>query len=133
MTSSNVVLDEARLAEEVNYFLTQPGFSFDFEAQGEHRGVCHLSDTTWLSMSTQGSTIVIPFGHPIGTKILGYHKEPRTYGGEGPRAGTTYQATVTDYEPPPKQISRENVFDIIRPLLTTNLFGRPSDLRRSNL
>lgn len=116
MTSSNVVLDEARLVEAVEYFRTQPGFSFDVESQGEHRGVCHLADTTWMSMSTRGSTIVIPFGHPIGTKVLGTHKERRQYGGEGPRAGTYYNATVVDYEPPPRQIPRDNVFEIVRPL-----------------
>ena len=33
--SSHVVLDEARLGEAVKYFLTQPGFSFDYEAQGK--------------------------------------------------------------------------------------------------
>lgn len=113
---STVILDETRLEEVTDYFLTQPGFSFDFESQGENRGVCHLNDLSWLSMSTKGCTVVIPFGHPIGSKIIGSHKERRQYGGEGPKAGTYYNATVLDYEPPPRQISRENVFEIIRRL-----------------
>lgn len=116
MTSSHVILDEARLREAVDYFRTQPGFSFDFEAQGEHRGVAHLANLTWLSMATKNAAIVVPFGHPIGTKIIGSHKEQRVYGGDGPRAGVAYQATVLDYEPPPQQIRRDVVFDIIRPL-----------------
>lgn len=114
--SSAVILTEDRLREVVDYFLTQPAFAFDFESQGEHRGVCHLNDLTWLSMATRGTSVVIPFGHPIGSRIIGTHKERRQYGGDGPRAGVEYNATIIDWEPPPPQIPRENVFDIIRPL-----------------
>lgn len=109
--SSHVVLDEARLEEAVKYFLTQPGFSFDYEAQGPHRGVAHLADLSWLSMATQGCAIVVPFGHPVGTKIIGHHKEPRLC-----NDGKTRNYTVPDYEPPPRQIPKQNVFEIIRPL-----------------
>lgn len=109
--SSHVILDEARLVEAVDYFQTQPGFSFDYEAQGPHRGVAHLADLSWISMATQGAAIVVPFGHPIGTQITGYHKEPRLCSD-----GKTRNYTMPDYEPPPKQIPKANVFDILRPL-----------------
>ena len=108
---TKVILDEARLAEVVKYFLTQPGFSFDFESMGEHRGVCHLNNLSWLSLATQGACVVIPFGHPIGTRIIGEHKEPRLC-----TDGKTRNYTVQDYEPPPRQIPKANVFEIIRPL-----------------
>lgn len=109
--SSHVILDETRLVEAVSYFQTQPGFSFDYEAQGPHRGVAHLADLSWISMATQGAAIVVPFGHPIGTTITGYHKEPRLC-----TDGKTRNYTMPDYEPPPKQISKANVFEILRPL-----------------
>lgn len=106
-----MILDESQLTEAVQYFLKQPGFSFDFEAMGEHRGVPHLNDLCWLSMATQGACIVIPMSHPIGTKIAGYHKEARLCSD-----GKTRNYTVADYEPPPPQIPKANVFEIIRPL-----------------
>lgn len=62
-------------------------------------------------MATQGAAIVVPFGHPIGTTITGYHKEPRLC-----TDGKTRNYTMPDYEPPPKQISKANVFEILRPL-----------------
>jgi DNA polymerase I-like protein with 3'-5' exonuclease and polymerase domains len=109
--SSHVILDETRLGEAVKYFSTKPGFSFDYEAQGPHRGVAHLADLSWISMACKGAAIVVPFGHPIGTRITGYHKEPRLC-----TDGKTRNYTVPDYEPPPRQIPKANVFDILRPL-----------------
>jgi DNA polymerase I-like protein with 3'-5' exonuclease and polymerase domains len=109
--SSHVILDETRLGEAVKYFSTKPGFSFDYEAQGPHRGVAHLADLSWISMACQGAAIVVPFGHPIGTRITGYHKEPRLC-----TDGKTRNYTMPDYEPPPRQIPKANVFDILRPL-----------------
>jgi DNA polymerase I-like protein with 3'-5' exonuclease and polymerase domains len=97
--------------EAVDYFQTQPGFSFDYEAQGPHRGVAHLADLSWISLATQGATIVVPFGHPIGSQIIGYHKEPRLCSD-----GKTRNYTMPDYEPPPPQIPKANVFEILRPL-----------------
>lgn len=113
---SSVILDEHRLREVVSYFRTQPAFAFDVESQGEHRGVCHLNDVTWMSMATDGACVVIPFGHPIGTKIIGSHKERLQYGGDGPKAGTYYNKTIYDFEPAPKQIPRATVFEMLEPL-----------------
>jgi DNA polymerase I-like protein with 3'-5' exonuclease and polymerase domains len=115
MTSS-VILDEGVLREVVDYFLTQDAFAFDVETWGDTRKVCHLNEVLWLSMATKGCSVVIPMGHPIGTKVIGEHKEQREYGGTGPRAGKSFNATIVDYEPPPDQLRRELVFDILRPL-----------------
>ncbi len=62
-------------------------------------------------MACKGAAIVVPFGHPIGTQITGYHKEPRLCSD-----GKTRNYTVPDYEPPPRQIPKANVFEILRPL-----------------
>jgi DNA polymerase I-like protein with 3'-5' exonuclease and polymerase domains len=127
----SIILDEARLQEVVAHFLTQPGFSFDLEAVGEHRGVVHLNDVTWLSMATKGACVVIPFGHPIGTRVIGEHKDPRLCAD-----GKTRNYTVLDYEPPPPQIPRANVFEIIRPLffdegITKSAHGAVFDIASS--
>lgn len=113
---SSVILDEGVLREVVDYFLTQDAFAFDVETFGETRKVCHLNQISWLSMATKGISVVIPMGHPIGTKVIGEHKERRQYGGTGPRSGVWYNATVLDYEPAPRQIKPDTVFDILRPL-----------------
>lgn len=109
--SSRVILDERRLQEVVDYFRTQPAFAFDLEAQGEHRGVVHLNDVTWMSLATDGACVVIPFGHNIGTKVIGEHKEPRLC-----TDGKTRNYRVPEYEAAPRQIPRATVFDIVRPL-----------------
>lgn len=107
----SVILDEGVLREAVDYFLTQGAFAFDVESQGEHRGVAHLNDVTWMSMATKGSCIVIPFGHLVGTKVIGRHQEPRLCAD-----GKIRKYWVPDYEAPPPQIPRETVFEILRPL-----------------
>ena len=110
-----VILDESRLREAVAYFSSQDGFAFDVESQGEHRGVCHLNDVTWMSLATKGACIVIPFGHPIGSKVVGTRKEPHVYA-TGAKAGQTFNRNIKVYEDAPKQLDRELVFDILRPL-----------------
>lgn len=111
MPSSHVITDERRLREVIDYFRAQPAFAFDLEAQGEHRGVTHLCDVTWLSMATTGLTVVIPFGHPIGTRVIRYDKEPRLC-----QDGKTRNYRVPVYEPAPRQLDRDLVFEIVRPL-----------------
>jgi DNA polymerase I-like protein with 3'-5' exonuclease and polymerase domains len=111
----SVITDEGRLQEAVDYFLKQAAFSFDYESQGENRGVAHLNDLTWLAMSTKGATIVIPFGHPVGD-LDGYTTVVKHYGGSGPRAGKEYRKKVPVFGPPPAQLSRDTVHEIVRPL-----------------
>jgi DNA polymerase I-like protein with 3'-5' exonuclease and polymerase domains len=70
MLNSSIILTEDKLREVVNYFRTKEAFAFDVEASGEHRGVPHLAQLSWMSMATDGSTVVIPFNHPTGPPQL---------------------------------------------------------------
>ena len=108
---NSVILDEGRLRETVAYFRTQPAFAFDVEGMGEHRGVAHLAELSWLSMATKGCCVVIPFGHPVGSAVTDWVKVPRLC-----QDGKTRQYKKPVYEPPPPQLDRALVFDILRPL-----------------
>jgi DNA polymerase I-like protein with 3'-5' exonuclease and polymerase domains len=109
--NSDIITGEARLREVVDYFLTQPSFAFDTETSGEHRGVPHLNRITWLSMATRGMCVVIPCGHPIGTKQIGEYKEPRLCAD-----GKTRNYSMPIWEDPPEQLTPEQVFSIVKPL-----------------
>jgi DNA polymerase I-like protein with 3'-5' exonuclease and polymerase domains len=112
----NVILDERDLKEVVEHFRKQKAFVFDTEAQGNNRAVAHLADMTWISLATKGTAVVVPFGHPIGDKIIGQEKVLAVYGPKAKKAGQEYYRTVDVYEQPPQQIDRGVVFDILRPL-----------------
>jgi DNA polymerase I-like protein with 3'-5' exonuclease and polymerase domains len=117
-----VLLDQEKKITEFSERAHDAGaFVFDFESMGDNRGVCHLNRLNWVSLATKGTTIVVPFGHPIGTKIIGEHFEKRQYGGDGPRAGTFYKHKILDYEPPPPQFSPDTVFDLLKPLFFSDL------------
>lgn len=118
MISSNVILDPRRLAEAVDYFGSEPEgiLSFDMETSGKDRGVPKVNSASWIGLATRGRTALIPFGHPIGSKIVGEHKEPREVK-DNKRGGTQIKMfRVPDYEPPPPQMERDEVFDILKPL-----------------
>lgn len=115
MFSSNIILTEDKLKEAVSYFQTQPRFAFDVEAQGDNRGVPHLAQLSWLSMATKGACVVIPFGHPIGDRIIGEKKVPQVYK-TGKKIGETYYRSAPVYEEPPNQLTPGVVFRILEPL-----------------
>jgi DNA polymerase I-like protein with 3'-5' exonuclease and polymerase domains len=106
-----IITDEETLAEARDYFLSQPAFSFDFEAAGDNRGIPHLNTLTWLSMATRGAVCVIPFGHPIGTEQVGVYKEPKLCAD-----GKIRNYSKPIWAPPPPQLARETVFGILEPL-----------------
>lgn len=116
ITSPSVILSEDRLREVVAYFLTKDAFAYDFEAMGAERGVAHLNTLTWLSLATDGMCVVIPFGHPIGTRIARTEKIPTAYSADSSKAGKFYNKSVPVYEAPPEQLSPETVFRILKPL-----------------
>lgn len=114
MLSGTVILDAGRLEAERDYFLKQDAFGFDVETTGADRGVPARNTVTWLGLATHGGrTLTIPMGHPIGTRVTGYAREPRQHK-NGVR---NYKVPV--YEPPPPQLARGEVFDILRPLFTS--------------
>ena len=115
MIRSNVILTPERLAETVEYFMAdEPGrdvFCFDMETSGPDRGVPYCNNATWIGLATQGRTAVIPFGHPIGSEITGWTKEPRQ------QKNGIKMFKVPIYEPPPQQLDRAQVFEALQPLL----------------
>lgn len=109
MISSNVVLTPDRLHQEIEYFGNQGEFVWDVETidsqpGADDRGVPVRNVVTWVSMATHGRAIVIPMGHPIGTKVIGQTKEPRV-----DKNGKTRMFKVPVYEKPPEQLSRSEV------------------------
>lgn len=115
MLSPDIITDEARLREVVAYFLAQDAFVFDVESWGPNRGVPHLNNLSWISLATHRMCVVIPFGHPIGSKITGTRIEKVPYK-TGPKAGQTFNRKHPIYEDPPVQLERSLVFEILAPL-----------------
>jgi DNA polymerase I-like protein with 3'-5' exonuclease and polymerase domains len=131
LISSNVILTPGKLAETVEYFLAEPEgiLSFDMETSGEDRGVSFANSASWIGLATRGRSAVIPFGHPIGTKIVGQTKEARVQQ-DHKRGGTqTRMFRVPIYEPAPVQLDRAEVFEALRPLF----FGSGKTLVGSGL
>ena len=111
MAHEYVILTEDSLQETVEYFLAQDSFAFDLESAGDNRGVCHLNHVTWISMATEGRTVVIPCGHSLGepatTQLV-----PSTYS-----TGRAYNKHVKLPEvPAPAQLWPGKVFSILQPL-----------------
>lgn len=110
MISRNVVLDEAHLSRVVKHFMGEGGFSCDVETVGEHRGNPALNTVTWMGLATNGMSVAIPFGHPIGSRVIGTRKEPRQ------QKNGVRMFTVPVYEDPPPQLPIGTAFEILRPL-----------------
>lgn len=115
MIPSGLILTEDRLREAVEYFLTKEAFAFDVEAYGETRGQSQRAPLSWISLATYGCCIVIPMGHPLGSRQIGTTKVPTEYK-TGNKAGQFYNKTVPVWDDPPEQLERAQVFDILRPL-----------------
>lgn len=131
MISSNVILSPDRLAEAVEYFRNEPEgiLSFDMETSGSNRGVPFCNSASWVGLGARGKIVQIPFGHPIGSKVIGEHKEPREVK-DNKNGGTQIRMfRVPDYEPPPPQMEREEVFAMLKPLF----FGSGKTLIGSGL
>lgn len=111
MISRNVILSEDRLARVVKHFMGQPGFSYDLETTGVARGNPAVNTVVWLSMATDGACVSIPFGHPLGDRIIGEAREPRV-----DRNGKTRMFRVPVYEKPPEQLDIGRAMEILQPL-----------------
>lgn len=115
MVSSTVILKPDDLKRVVRHFRSKPAFAFDVESVDgpypDTRGIPALNKVTWISMATYGMCVVIPIGHPIGTKVIGETKEPRI-----DKNGATRYFRVPIYEAPPDQMDAATVFEILRPL-----------------
>lgn len=109
-TKDYVVLTEEHLREVVDYFLQQDAFAFDVESMGPDRNVPTQNDVIWLSMATEGMTVVIPFGHPNGDKLI--RKATRRKN----RETNKFEPVPAVFSDPPKQLRRSLVFEVLAPL-----------------
>jgi DNA polymerase I-like protein with 3'-5' exonuclease and polymerase domains len=106
-----LITETTQLEDAVRYFRTQDGFAFDVETTGAHRGVPAVNEVVWISLATNGSTVVIPMGHPNGDRLLQKatrRKNKRT--GEWDQIPAQWQA-------PPDQLRPSVVFDALEELL----------------
>jgi DNA polymerase I-like protein with 3'-5' exonuclease and polymerase domains len=113
-----VVLTPGRLAETVEYLQREPEgiLSFDMETSGDNRGVPFCNSASWIVLAARGRVAVIPFGHPIGSKVTGITKEPRPTIKHKTGETVIKMFKVPVYEGPPPQMDRAEVFDMLKPL-----------------
>jgi len=116
--SSNVILTPDKLVAAVDYMRHEPEgiLSFDMETSGPNRGVPFCNSASWMGLAVRGKTAQIPFGHPIGTRIVDWTKEARVQQDHKNGGTQTRMFKVPVYEPPPRQMDRAEVFDILKPL-----------------
>lgn len=119
MFTSNVILTPKRLEEAVDYYLNEPErlLSFDMETSGDNRGVPFCNSASWIGLAARGRVAVVPFGHPIGSKVIGEAKEPRPTINHKTGETVWKNFRVPVYEPPPPQMERAEVFSILEPLI----------------
>lgn len=101
----------------VSYYLQQDSFSFDVESSEENREHAHINRVTWISLATYGHACVIPMGHQVG-ELNGKTIERRQYK-TGAKVGQYYNKKVDAFTPPPQQLSRTVVFEILKPLFAS--------------
>ncbi|MEU4534308.1 DNA polymerase [Streptosporangium sp. NPDC023825] len=104
-----------QLQAVVEYFSQFDAFAFDVESIGPHRGIPAQNEVAWLSLATHGAAVVIPMAHPIGNRIIGEEKIPKT-GKDG--KVRNYKSPI--WEPPPTQLRRSTVFGMLAPLFKSD-------------
>lgn len=117
MISSNVVLTLDRLEREIEIFGNEGELVYDVETLpsalgADDRGVPSRNQALWFGMAMKGRTIQIPMGHPVGTKVIGEAKEPRT-----DRNGKVRMFRVPVYEKAPEQLTRADAFPLLNKLM----------------
>jgi len=106
----DLILDLEQLEPFVKTAEQAGAFVFDVETVGEYRKVPKVNEVTWMSMATEGRTVVIPLGHPNGNTLIS--KATRRKNKE---TGLFVHYPAV-YSPPPEQLDRQEVFDFLRPL-----------------
>lgn len=120
-----LIQTEQQLAELVEYYLQQPAFCFDVETVGDHRGDTLRNRVTWIALSTNGRSDVIPMGHPHGDLIRwDYPLKPS--GLKRQEQGLTLRPSdysldqrkaTAVWSPAPEQLSPGEVFAGLEPLM----------------
>lgn len=116
MLSRNIILTEYDLKDRLTYFLDHPGFVWDVETVGVHRGVPQANQVTWLSMATYGNTFVVPMGHPNGDRMVEKpkrRKDPET---------KKFVISPARWDEPPKQMRPSTVWGMLEPLFLSKKY-----------
>lgn len=108
------VLEREQLRAAVRELERHGAFCFDVETLGEHRGQPAYNDLRWISLATHGFACSIPVGHPNGDTLIApsVRRKDRETG--------KFVTHPPVYDAPPAQLSREEVFDALRPLLSSD-------------
>lgn len=112
--STDVITTTEALAEAVEYFLRHDAFAFDVETMGDNRGVPTQNNVTWIALATYGRTIVIPMGHPNGSRLLQRATRRKS------KVTGKFDQIAAVYDAPPRQLNPSEVFEALRPLFFSN-------------
>jgi DNA polymerase I-like protein with 3'-5' exonuclease and polymerase domains len=106
----HVITTADELNDFVEYTLRQGAFVFDVETTGVFRRVPVVNDVSWISLATEGRTVVVPMGHPNGNflRSKAYRRKNKETGG--------WDSFPAVFSPPPTQLTQREVFDILWPL-----------------
>lgn len=109
-----LVLDREQLHAAVREISKRGAFAFDVETVGELRGQPAHNEVTWLALATYGFACAIPFGHRNGDTLLApsVRRKDRQTG--------KFVTHAPVYDAPPPQLERDEVFDALRPLLSSD-------------
>lgn len=124
MDGYNIITTVDQLEELVDHYMGKPGFSYDIETTGEHRLDGHRNIVTWISMSTDDRTDVIPLQHPNGDLLR--VEQPLLKSGETRKAkglplrDSDYskdpKKAIKIFGPAPEQLHHAEAFALLKPL-----------------
>jgi DNA polymerase I-like protein with 3'-5' exonuclease and polymerase domains len=122
----HIITDPVRLKEIVSEFSEGPFFCFDVETMGDNRGDPWRNNVTWIAISNGTDSYVIPMGHPHGEFVeslpalkMTADLKARLDRGLKPRKSDyslDKKKSTTIWTDAPEQMTRTEVFEILRPL-----------------
>lgn len=117
-----IVTTEAQLAEVVEAYSRASAFALDVEARGDFPLDPKRSDVFWISLATTGRADAIPMGHPHGRLIQPEQTIHAPIPGALTPTGKPSQRKVKQvipavYSPAPEQLTQEQVFSALKPVL----------------
>lgn len=110
MRSSNIILSREHLDAVVQDFSQHDAVCFDVEAFGDNRGVPTQAVLNWISLATYGKTVVIPFGHPNGDRVIAKATRKKN------KLTGKFDMIPAKFSPPPEQLRPSEVFSALKPL-----------------
>lgn len=125
MLPTVTIRDAETLDRVVGEYLKHDAFVFDVESIGDVRGVAPLAPVAWISLACASRCDVIPIAHPHGNLIRPSWTEKEAWWDENDLTPAKKQPkkkwrTIrhpAEWTPAPKQLSHQEVFSALRPLL----------------